>query len=346
MIGYQKSVSDGDRLCKVNDLSNAVFCELYIPSGSLVYITSSTSDNVNTPTKTPLDTTYNISLKRAPFEQGPHDPQQEITKAELSTCFNIIERTSRKDYEASAWGWHPKRKRNEMREVDMRYLLVRRCGNAHKAMAIEKDKEAPQSGAVNADTVPSHSEKEYKKLDDGIGESDCVSEAVAEQATPSSAASPRTSDAEEETEETPDETPNKTPDKTDILGFMSFMLTREEGQKVIYIYEIHLLEEIRRQGLAGHLFNVVEHIGTLTGMQKAMLTVFRSNRHARELYGRRGYKVDECSPEPKRLRGGVVKEVDYVIMSKRLKRKIQIESTEPQFKNVELKKRKQFERED
>lgn len=341
MIGHQKSVSDGDRLSKLNDLSTAVFRELYIPSGSLVYNTSSTTDDNSTPTKTPLDAKYNISLKRAPIERGTHDPQQEITKAELSTCFNIIERTSRKDYEASAWGWHPKRKRNEMREVDMRYLLVRRCGIVQKTMAIEDDTEAPRSDAINA-------ERETKALNDGTKESECISEAVREQAASASVAGPDTSDAEEEIEgtpddksdDTPDDTPDETSNETEILGFMSFMLTREEGQEVIYIYEIHLLEEIRRQGLAGHLFNVVEHVGTVTGMKKAMLTVFQSNRHARKLYVRRGYKVDECSPEPKRLRGGVVKEVDYVIMSKRLKRKIQVESTEPQFKNVDPKKQK------
>ena len=49
----------------------------------------------------------------------------EMTKEELNTCFNLMESTSRPDYETSGFGWHPRGKRREMREDEMRYLLVR-----------------------------------------------------------------------------------------------------------------------------------------------------------------------------------------------------------------------------
>ncbi|KAK5126551.1 hypothetical protein LTR85_009485 [Meristemomyces frigidus] len=47
-----------------------------------------------------------------------------IKPADLKLCFNLIEETSRQDYEASSRGWHPRRKRREMTEPEMRYLLV------------------------------------------------------------------------------------------------------------------------------------------------------------------------------------------------------------------------------
>ena len=49
----------------------------------------------------------------------------DLSKEELSSCFNLVETTSRTDYEPSSWGWHPGQKRHEMREEGMRYLLVR-----------------------------------------------------------------------------------------------------------------------------------------------------------------------------------------------------------------------------
>ncbi|KAK6393394.1 hypothetical protein LTR65_002685 [Meristemomyces frigidus] len=51
---------------------------------------------------------------------------------DLTLCFNLIEETSRGDYEASSKGWHPRSKRREMRDPAMRYLLV---GMDHRIFA-------------------------------------------------------------------------------------------------------------------------------------------------------------------------------------------------------------------
>ena len=101
-------------------------------------------------------------------------------------------------------------------------------------------------------------------------------------------------------------------------GFVSFMLTYEDGKEVIYVYEIHLAAELRGSGLGQRLMRMVETAGARAGMKKCMLTVFASNGPARRFYGRLGYDVDEFSPEPRTLRNGVVKEPDYVILSKGL----------------------------
>ena len=48
-----------------------------------------------------------------------------LTPSEYNASFNLIEETSRPDYESSTFGWHPRRKRKEMLEPEMKYLLVR-----------------------------------------------------------------------------------------------------------------------------------------------------------------------------------------------------------------------------
>jgi len=48
-----------------------------------------------------------------------------LTMEEFNACYNLINTTSRKDYENSSMGWKSNAKKREMREDDMRYLLVR-----------------------------------------------------------------------------------------------------------------------------------------------------------------------------------------------------------------------------
>jgi N-alpha-acetyltransferase 40 len=106
--------------------------------------------------------------------------------------------------------------------------------------------------------------------------------------------------------------------KSLILGFASFMLTYEDGKEVVYLYEIHLDENIRGSGLGKHLLDIVQQTGQNAGLEKIMLTVFVHNIKANAWYHRLGFKVDEYSPGPRKLRNGVVKEPDYQILSKPL----------------------------
>ena len=104
----------------------------------------------------------------------------------------------------------------------------------------------------------------------------------------------------------------------DVQGFMSFMLTYEDGYEVIYLYEIHLSPQLQGQGLGKKLMDMMEEVGRKAGVEKSMLTVFRRNEAARSFYERLGYGVDEFSPRARKLRGGFVREVDYLILSKSL----------------------------
>lgn len=94
--------------------------------------------------------TYNLKLIKA----------GDLTKEELEACFALVAETSQPDYEGSSLGWHPSKKRKEMRSPDLKYVLVK-------------------------DTAGS------------------------------------------------------------LRGFTSFMPTMEEGEPVVYCYEIHLKPELR-----------------------------------------------------------------------------------------------------
>jgi ribosomal protein S18 acetylase RimI-like enzyme len=104
-----------------------------------------------------------------------------------------------------------------------------------------------------------------------------------------------------------------------IEGFLSFMVTYEDGKEVVYCYEIHLSPTARGRGLGKLLMGRMEEIGRAVGLEKAMLTVFRSNTIARRFYEKLGYETDEYSPQPRRLRNGTIKEADYLILSRTLK---------------------------
>ncbi|KAI4168855.1 MAG: hypothetical protein LQ343_006068 [Gyalolechia ehrenbergii] len=106
--------------------------------------------------------------------------------------------------------------------------------------------------------------------------------------------------------------------RTRVEGFLSFMLTYEDGHEVVYCYELHLAPSLQGQGLGKHLMNLMEQAGSNVGVEKSMLTVFVENEAAVQFYNRLGYTEDEYSPEPRKMRNGRVKMPTYVILSKSL----------------------------
>ncbi|KIW26533.1 uncharacterized protein PV07_09620 [Cladophialophora immunda] len=105
-----------------------------------------------------------------------------------------------------------------------------------------------------------------------------------------------------------------------LAGFVSFMITYEDGYEVLYIYEIHFTPEWQGKGLGKKLMTVAELIGYNVGITKVMLTVFRANSRAVTWYTRLGYEEDDFSPAPRKLRNGTVKEPGHIILSKQVKR--------------------------
>jgi N-alpha-acetyltransferase 40 len=105
-----------------------------------------------------------------------------------------------------------------------------------------------------------------------------------------------------------------------LVGFVSFMVTYEDGHEVVYVYEIHVVPEWQGNGLGWNLMRVVEVFAKNVGVSKVMLTVFRSNNGAVKWYDKLGYREDEFSPGPRKLRNGTVKQPSYIILSKPIKR--------------------------
>ena len=106
--------------------------------------------------------------------------------------------------------------------------------------------------------------------------------------------------------------------ESQIKGFLSFMMTYEDGHEVVYCYELHLVPEVHGKGLGRHLMSLMEGAGERVGVEKSMLTVFTKNQSALGFYSKLGYSKDEYSPEPRKLRNGTVKDPGYAILSKPL----------------------------
>ncbi|KAJ9661338.1 hypothetical protein H2201_006530 [Coniosporium apollinis] len=205
-----------------------------------------------------------------------------ISAGDLAACFALIETTSSAAYKASSFGWDPKAKIREMTHRDIKYLLVRRRpANAPPAPARPRASESPPT---------------QKRSGRWWGVSPPSKK-------PRIAQPPRLVE----------------PDKSgEVVAFLSFMLDIEDTEAVLYVYEIHLAEEVRRLGLGTHLMDAAEQIGRDVGVSSAMLTCFTSNAAAETFYRKRGYKVHRSSPRGRVLRGGVVKRPDHIIMAKRL----------------------------
>lgn len=111
-----------------------------------------------------------------------------------------------------------------------------------------------------------------------------------------------------------------------VCGFTSFKPDFEEGQPVVYCYEIHLKEVLRHTGVAKVLMGMLETVATnIQGVEKVMLTVFKRNKRALRFYEKFGFVKDDLSPETRRLRGRIM-EPDYVILSKTVSRELEATS--------------------
>lgn len=102
VIRKEKLVED------INALSMEEFRSRFVDEDMVEYHSDRTSSS----------SAFNISLVAADW----------LAPGEYNAAFGLIEETSRADYESSTFGWHPRRKRREMLEPEMKYLLVRRKG--------------------------------------------------------------------------------------------------------------------------------------------------------------------------------------------------------------------------
>jgi ribosomal protein S18 acetylase RimI-like enzyme len=238
----------------------------------------------------------------------------QLKEDEIQACIDLVEETSGADYRASRIGWNTRKKRDEMLDKDMIYLLVHsgtddNIDNVDIAAVSQADNQHTRTEPKQK--TSSHQPSSSKKAGNSTSSS--------------STQHPQLNDLEQlaqgyisATDNTTTTTNPSTP-STPILGFLSFMFTWDDpphqSRPVVYIYEIHLSPSLRGQGLGSRLMGFAEHAARACGITKTMLTVFTANTVARKMYERLGYEQDECSPKERVMRSKVVR-AEYVIMSK------------------------------
>jgi len=94
-----------DPIDVVNDKSLDAFIEEYMPPG----------EEWKTWTHPATKIQHEVTFTTA----------EALSKADFGACFQLIEFTSGKDYKNSKDGWKPKAKKQEMKLLDLKYLLVK-----------------------------------------------------------------------------------------------------------------------------------------------------------------------------------------------------------------------------
>ncbi|KAI0788577.1 acyl-CoA N-acyltransferase [Abortiporus biennis] len=83
----------------------------------------------------------------------------------------------------------------------------------------------------------------------------------------------------------------------DIVGFVMFRFEHEEGEDLVYCYEVQMCDEFRSHGVGHLLLRSLVDIGLHWGMDKIMLIFMTGNPRARVFYGKHGFVMDPCSPD-------------------------------------------------
>lgn len=406
-----------DIIKSTNRITFSDFIAQHVPKDNLQYIPRSTNSH---------DYTFDLEVKTVPYSTMPTTATHQImTSQELDACFDLIYSTSHGAYSQSSIGWHPRRKKREMREAEMRYLIVRAsrqdrtsaeaenipgphasvvssntnpapkpAGNAPDAPTAtdlrafasstaadpapnsDKDTRTPRcspaklcsttlslsstraAGGVSRETELQRErlnalQQNFSPADESDGVSatqhDEMSRVAATGTLPAVTAEVNRCGKSEQADDVGSDsldhvgtgpssrhkndeihTTCKPRDDADtrasastnmshtasvVIGFASFMLTHAPPEPVIYLYELHLQPTYRALGLGAHLLRRVEDIGRSVGVQRAMLTVFKSNTDARAWYANKGWDVDSTSPADVELRRGS-RQCDYEIRSK------------------------------
>jgi ribosomal protein S18 acetylase RimI-like enzyme len=246
-------------LRRLNSLSPKDFLSRYVPSERLSFCSQ----------KQP-GTNYKLDYYNV----------EDLPKEDMEKCFALLIQTSKQDYAPSTRGWHPKRKRKEMMEDNMRYLIVRKQASD---TTVQEQAEISTTSSSTASPQLTASSR-----DSGI--------ALARESR-----------------------------DLDDYGFMSYQLDddwtvhSDDYIPVLYIYEIHLGQNLRGIGIGKHLMDLAKHIALATSMDKVELTVFTSNVYAELFYRSLGFETDETSFTTVKKGRKMIK-TDWLILSLKTKK--------------------------
>ncbi|KAH8988863.1 acyl-CoA N-acyltransferase [Lactarius akahatsu] len=95
-----------------------------------------------------------------------------------------------------------------------------------------------------------------------------------------------------------------------IVAYSMFRFEMENDERVLYCYELQVVQDVRRGGIGKTLVQCLCNIAREWDMQKVMLTVFKENQMALLFYKAMGFIADSDSNLDHE------DDVDYWIMSK------------------------------
>ncbi|KAH8419121.1 hypothetical protein KR222_005600 [Zaprionus bogoriensis] len=93
------------------------------------------------------------------------------------------------------------------------------------------------------------------------------------------------------------------------VAYTMFRFDMDDGDCVLYCYEIQISPEYRRKGLGKFMMQTLEACARLWQLEKVMLTVLNNNEDSLTFFKALGYDKDETSPD-------ILQEADYQILSK------------------------------
>ncbi|XP_076442899.1 N-alpha-acetyltransferase 40-like [Babylonia areolata] len=118
------------------------------------------------------------------------------------------------------------------------------------------------------------------------------------------------------------------------VAFSHFRFDLEEGDEVLYCYELQLEKSVRRKGLGKFMMQIMELMAHRYEMLKVMLTTFKHNLEAHNFFRTKlKYEVDEISPEASMYE----EDYTYLILSKSIPQKSASTSTSTKSKTSPLK---------
>ncbi|KAF1954038.1 acyl-CoA N-acyltransferase [Byssothecium circinans] len=74
-------------------------------------------------------------MKDPPRQEDWDDDALHLSPTDLEACLNIVKYTSYDDYKRSSTGWNERKKKEEMADPEMTYLLIRADSTSHETFA-------------------------------------------------------------------------------------------------------------------------------------------------------------------------------------------------------------------
>lgn len=80
------------------------------------------------------------------------------------------------------------------------------------------------------------------------------------------------------------------------IGFIHFRMELEDGEASLFIYDIHVEDELQRNGLGKWLVQIVEFLGLKLGYDSILVSCLKENTAGRKFFRKMNYTLHKQSP--------------------------------------------------